>query len=186
MQIVQSLYTSHHLPPAVQMLQTNNHTQITFKSQTKQTTEKQTIYINKQTQQINNQCKLGKVSIPNMNTGHPVSHCPWLHPSDSCSVHSSLYPSFSWASGNAIIHVKIVSNRKLRVFSLISTQAPSSYYYLELRFNRTVQFQQKQINFEKGVGVSNLSKHHVANFGIEFTHQKSIIIIIIIMIRCDC
>ena len=55
---------------------------------------------------------------------------------------------------------------------MISTQAPSSYYYLELRFNRTVQFQQKQINFEKGVGVSNLSKHHVANFGIEFTHQK--------------
>ena len=108
--------------------------QIPNKESNKQFKEKQ------KTQQINNQCKLGKVSIPNMNTGHPVSHCPWLHPSDSCSVHSSLYPSFSWASGNAIIHVKIVSYRKLRVFSLISTQAPSSYYYLELRFNRTVQF----------------------------------------------
>ena len=153
---------AHWTPTPPPPSQTNNHTQVSFKSQTKKATNN--LKKNKKTQQINNQCKLGKVSIPNMNTGHPVSHCPWLHPSDSCSVHSSLYPSFSWASGNAIIHVKIVSYRKLRVFSLISTQAPSSYYYLELRFNRTV-------------SLPTLLKNHC---------RMLLNMITIIMTRCEC
>ena len=78
--------------------------------------------------------------MDNFFKGNSVLDGAGFHPNDSFGGDPSLYSRLSSASGRNLCLV--VDNLTFRFLDieLFLCQAPSSYHYLELRFNRTVQF----------------------------------------------
>ena len=78
--------------------------------------------------------------MDNFFPGNSVLDGAGFHPNDSFGGDPSLYSRLSSASGRILCLVYENLTFGFLDIELFLCQAPSSYYYLELRFNRTVQF----------------------------------------------
>jgi len=79
--------------------------------------------------------------MDNFFQGNSVLDGAGFHPNDSFGGDPSLYSRLSSASGRTRILCLVFENLTFGFLDieLVFCQAPSSYHYLELRFNRTVQ-----------------------------------------------